>query len=273
MAIKIGLNDLTPFFSLGIRYLVAGSSLALYLWIVDRKIIFEKQHLRLLILITLFNYIVPYSLVYWGEQFIYSDLTSVIFAMLPINVAILSYAFFKEEKFTYFDLLGIFISFAGIVTIFSVTILKGIGFHFYGMIAVYLSSLSQAMMAIILKKYKGQYHPLKINFFPILATGIIITGFSFAVENLSNNIMTMSGIISILYLSIFGTVIAFGLYFWLIKQIKLSLFSSNACILPVIAILVGWIFLNEKLTNLQILGSLLVLAGVLIITIQKIKKS
>jgi len=84
--------------------------------------------------------------------------------------------------------------------------------------------------------------------------------------------MTMSDIISILYLSSFGTVITFGLYFWLIKQIKLSLLSSMAYILPVIAIIVGWIFLNEKLTNLQIVCSLLVLGGVLIITIQKIDK-
>ena len=272
MAIKIGLNDLTPFFSLGMRYLVAGSSLGLYLWMVDKRITFEKKHLKLVILVTLFNYIVPYSLVYWGEQFIYSDLSSVIFAMLPINVAVLSYAFFKQEKFTFYDLLGILISFAGIVTIFSVTIFKRIGFHFYGMIAIYLSSLSQAMMAIILKKYKGQYHPLKINFVPILATGIIIMGFSIAVENLSSNIITTSGIISILYLSIFGTIIAFGLYFWLISQIKLSILSSMAYILPIIAIFVGWIFLNEKLSEVQIIGSLLVLGGVFIITLQQINR-
>ncbi|ODS35232.1 MAG: hypothetical protein A7315_01915 [Candidatus Altiarchaeales archaeon WOR_SM1_79] len=268
MAIKIGLNTLTPFFSLGMRYITAGICLAVYLWVVDRKITLDRRQLKLLILITLFNYIVPYSLVYWAEQFIYSDITSVIFAMLPINVAILSFLFYKEEKFTFYDLLGILISFAGILIIFSETIFKSTGFHLYGMIAVYFSSLSQAVMTIILKKYKGKYHPLKINLFPILLTGILITGFSFGIENLNNNTITLSGIISIFYLSIFGTVIAFALYFWLIGQIKLSLVSSMAYILPIIAIFVGWIFLNEKLSDIQLSGSAMVLGGVFI-TIKK----
>lgn len=266
MAIKVGLNTLTPFFSLGLRYLTAGICLAVCLWVVDRKIALEKRHLKLLILITLFNYILPYSLVYWAEQFIYSDLASVIFAMLPINVAILSFLFYREEKFTHYDLLGILISFAGILTIFSETIFKGIGFHLYGMIAVYFSSLSQAVMALILKKYKDQYHPVRINLFPILLTGIMITGFSFVIENLNDNAITLPGIISISYLSIFGTVIAFALYFWLIGQIKLSLVSSMFYILPIIAIFVGWIFLNEKLSNIQLFGSAMVLGGIFITT-------
>lgn len=266
MAIKIGLNDLTPFFSLGMRYITAGICLAIYLWVVDRKITLDRRQLKLLILITLFNYIVPYSLVYWAEQFIYSDITSVIFAMLPINVAILSLLFYQEEKFTFYDLSGILISFAGILTIFSETIFKGMGFHLYGMIAVYLSSLSQAAMTIILKKHKGQYHPLKINLFPILLTGIIIIGFSFTAENLNENTIAFSGIISIFYLSIFGTVIAFALYFWLIGQIKLSLVSSMAYILPIIAIFVGWIFLDEKLSDIQLFGSVMVLGGIFIMT-------
>jgi drug/metabolite transporter (DMT)-like permease len=265
MAIKIGLNTLTPFFSLGLRYLTAGICLAIYLWIVDRKITLQKRQLKLLILITLFNYIVPYSLVYWAEQFIYSDIASVIFAMLPINVATVCF-FYQEEKFAFYEWLGILISFAGILIIFSETVFKGMRFHLYAMIAVYFSSLSQAVMTIILKKYKGKYHPLKINLFPILLTGIIITGFSFAIENLNDNVLRLSGIISIFYLSIFGTVIAFALYFWLIGQIKLSLVSSTAYILPIIAIFFGWIFLNEKLSSMQLSGSAMVLGGVFITT-------
>ena len=118
MAIKIGLKDLTPFFSLGLRYLIAGIFMLVYILTIHRKITVEKKQWKLIFLITLFNFIIPYGLVYWGEQFIFSDLTAVIFAMLPINVVILSLIFFKEEKINLINIVGILIGFSGIITIF-----------------------------------------------------------------------------------------------------------------------------------------------------------
>lgn len=272
MAIKVGLEDLTPFFSLGLRYIMAGTCLAIYLLIIDRKVTVDRKQWKLTFLITLFNFIIPYSLVYWGEQFIYSDLAAVIFAMLPINVMILSLVFLKEEKITFTNLLGILIGFSGIITIFSKNILTGIGFHFYGMIAIFLASVSQAVMVIILKKNQDNFHPLKINLFPMLITGILITGFSFLVENISKNTFTTPAIFSIFYLSIFGSVIAFTIFFWLIKHIKVILLSAMSYILPVIAIIVGWIFLNEQLSKLQILGFLLIVFSIILITHKKRKQ-
>lgn len=273
MAIKIGLRDLTPFISLGLRFLIAGACMTIYLLIVDGRITFERKQLKITIYITLFNYIFPYSLVYWGEQFIFSDLTAVIFAMMPINIVILSSIFLKEEKLTIYNLIGVLIGFSGIITIFSETIFKSIGFHFYGMIAVYLASVFTAIMAIYLKKNKDDYHPIRINLWPLLLSGIIITGFGLLVENIESNTFTVSALISIFYLSIFGTVFAFAIYFWIIKHIKLILLSSMAYIMPIIAVITGWIFLNEKLSPLQLVGFSLIVLSIFLIAYKKPSES
>lgn len=262
MFIKIGLDDLTPFFSLGLRYLAAGAVLGIYLLISEKKITFEKQHFKLIIYITFLNFMIPYALVYWAEQYIYSDLTCVIFAMMPVNVTVLSIIFIKTEKYSIQDYTGIFIGFTGILLIFSETLFSGAGLHLYGMLAVYMSSFLGAIITIILKKYKDYYHPLRINFFPVLLTGIIVTIFSLLTENIGDNKFTASGIFSIFYLAVFGTVIAFGIFYWLVHRIKLTLLASNALITPVIAIASGWMMLSESLSAVQIFGTFFVLTGI-----------
>ncbi len=266
MAIKIGLSDLTPFFSLGVRYLIAGICLGAFLFLKDRTILIKKDQVKLIFLITFLNYIIPYSLVYWAEQHIYSNLTAVIYAMFPLNVALLSPFFLKEEKIGLYDYAGILIGFAGTMVIFTESLISKMGFHFWGILAVYIGSISGALISIILKKDKTQYHPLKINLWPILFTGIFITLFSLFVEDLERNVWSTSAVVSVIYLSIFGTVVGFTVYFWMIRQIKLILLSSISYVIPIVAIISGWIYLREMLTGYQIIGSLLVLAGIFIST-------
>lgn len=266
MAIKIGLSDLTPFFSLGVRYLIAGVCLAAFLLLKDRAIGIRKDQVKLILLIALLNYIIPYSLVYWGEQYIYSNLTAVIYAMFPLNVAMLTPFLLREEKLTPYDYVGILIGFAGTLIIFAESIIARMEFHLWGILAIYIASISSAIISIILKKEKKEYHPLKINLWPILITGVVITLVSLFTEDIQSNRWSMGAVSSVLYLSIFGTVIAFAVYFWMIRQTKLIMLSSISYIIPVVAIIAGWLYLGEKLTHYQILGSLFVLAGVFLST-------
>lgn len=271
MAIKIGLRDLTPFFSLGLRYLAASVFLIGYLFFSEGRISLKVKHWKLTIAVSLFNYILPYSLVYWGEQHIYSDLTSVIFSSLPLNISLLTLFFFRDDRFEPRDAAGILIGFAGIFTIFSEPILKNGGFHLAGMISVYLASFSAALVTLIIRKTKEKFHPIKINLIPVISTGILITGTSFLVEDIGKNRFTASALSAVGYLALFGTVFAFAVYFWLIRRLKLSLVASISYITPLVAIGAGWIFLKEKLSLFQIIGAALVLSGVFL-TIRKGKK-
>ncbi|MBN1271094.1 MAG: EamA family transporter [Candidatus Aminicenantes bacterium] len=271
MAIKIGLQDLTPFFSLGIRYLLASVFLAGYLYLKEGKLSFRIKHWKLTIAITLFNYILPYCLVYWGEQYIYSDLTSVIFSSLPLNISLLTLFIFREERFSAKDAVGIFIGFAGIFTIFSEPLIKNSGFNLPGMISVYLASVSAALVTLIIRKSKEKFHPIKVNLVPVITTGILITGISLLLEDVGRSRLTVSAFFAVSYLAMFGTVFAFAVYFWLIRRIKLSLVASISYITPLVAIFAGWVFLKENLSLFQIIGASLVLSGVFL-TLRKGKK-
>lgn len=274
LAIKIGLQDLPPLLAVGMRFLAAGAVLAAYLRLADGGIVLakDKGNLRLMVCLTFLSYLVPYALVYWGEQFISSGLTSVIFAMLPLNIVILSTVFFRDAL-SFWDVGGVVLGLAGIALIFSETILDRSSFHLYGMIAVYLCSLSHAAMAIVLKKTKVPYDPLKINLVPFLAAGVLITALSLVLERGRDVRFTLSAGLSVLYLSVFGTVVAFAVYYWLIPRVKLSLLSTYTYILPIVALVVGRIVLQEKLSPLQFGGTGLVLAGISLTTRKRNRSS
>jgi drug/metabolite transporter (DMT)-like permease len=264
LAIKIGLRDLPPMLAVGLRFLTAGLVLAGYLSFIDGGIALPagRENLKLVLFLTFFGYLIPYVLVYWGEQFISSGLTSVIFALLPLNVIVLS-TWALGDKHSLWDIGGVALGLAGVVTIFLEAVFRGTAFHIQGMIAVYLCSLSHAAVAVALKV---RYQPLKINLVPFLASGILITGLSLLAERGREVRITWAATLSVLYLSLFGTIVAFAIYFWLIPRVKLSLLSTYTYILPLIALLAGYLVLEERLSPLQIGGTFMVLAGISLTT-------
>ncbi|MGB7296705.1 MAG: EamA family transporter [Candidatus Aminicenantales bacterium] len=271
LVIKIGLEDLPPFLAVGLRFLMAGLVLSFYLLLAQDRVALPKgrENLKFIISLTLLNYLVPYALVYWGEQFISSGLTSVIFATLPLNIIFISTVLFRDKP-SLWDVGGVVLGLAGIVVIFSEAVFHHSGFHIQGMIAVYLCSLSQAAIAIILKRSRIPYQPLEVNLVPFLASGVLITGLSLVSEQGRDVQITWSAVLSVIYLSVFGTVLAFGIYLWLIPRIKLSLLSTYTYILPLIALLVGYLFLNETLSPLQLGGTCLVLGGITLTSRRKV---
>ena len=102
-----------------------------------------------------------------------------------------------------------------------------------------------------------------MNFIPLLITGVVLIPVGLLFENRESLIFDSKAIYSILYLAIFGTVITFTVYFWLMQKINVVILSLSSFLTPIIALILGTILLNEKLTTNHILGSSLVLIGIL----------
>jgi drug/metabolite transporter (DMT)-like permease len=102
-----------------------------------------------------------------------------------------------------------------------------------------------------------------MNFFPILFAGIIMIIIALLFEDTSENKYDFNSIFSVCFLALFGTVVAFTTYYWLLKRMNVVILSLSSFITPIIAVILGWIFLDEVLDQNTFIGSLLVLIGVL----------
>jgi drug/metabolite transporter (DMT)-like permease len=263
LGIKASLESLTPFMSAGTRFILA--SLVIYLIMQLKKIRLQtdKLSMKLYFLMGFFSFIIPFGLVYWAQQFVPSGLSAVLFAVYPFFVAIFSYFRIPDEKIGFIKVTGIIIGFTGILVIFSDSFGEDLSEYILGMIAIVLSGTMQANIAVTLKKSGKHLNSLSMNLVPMLLAGFFMTLFSFLWEDISSNVLDLNAVLSVSYLAVFGSVITFTSFYWLLKRVNVIILSLIAFITPIVALIAGWIFYNEQLTTRHFIGSGLVLFGLL----------
>jgi len=271
MAIRISLDSFTPFLSAGFRFLLASVFIYSLMKFKGIKIQTDKLSVTLYLLMGFFSFVIPFGLVYWGEQFVPSGLASVLFAVNPFFVAIFSYYFIASEKVGAHKIIGIVLGFAGLLVIFSENLIGDIPIYLPGMLAVVISAIMQGGLQVTIKKYGGNLHPLSMNLVPMIIAGVIMTLIGYFFEDMSKVEFTSSGYLSVAYLALFGSLVTFTSYYWLLKRVSVIVLSLIAFITPIIALILGWIFLSEELSARHLIGSFLVLLGVLSATLGNIR--
>lgn len=263
LAIRIGLESLTPIFSAAVRFILA-SVLVLAIMKIKKIILqTDKAAIRLYIMMGFFSFVIPFGLVYWAEQFVPSGMAAVLFGVYPFWVVIFSYLRMKEEPIGFYKIFGTILGFIGIVVIFSDSFSGDISDYLIGMFAVVVSGTMQAWIAISIKKFGHHLHPLSMNFIPMVIAGFAMIIISFFSEDLSTLKFNENAVLSILYLAAFGSVVTFTSLYWLIKHINVVILSLIAFITPVVALVLGYFLYDEVLSTRHFTGTALVLTGVI----------
>jgi drug/metabolite transporter (DMT)-like permease len=264
LAIKFGLEALTPIYSAGLRFSLASVFILILMKVRGVSLQLDKVAVRLYLMMGFFSFVIPFGLVYWAEQFIPSGMASVLFAVFPFFVAIFSFIFIASESISLLKLFGIVFGFSGIVIIFSDSFGVNINDYIIGMFAIVLSAIMQAGIAVAIKKYGNHLNPLSMNFVPMLIAGIAMLAIGLSLEDTSTNSYGLNALLSILYLAFFGSVVTFTSYYWLLKKINIVILSLTAFITPITALILGYLIYDEQLTTKDFIGSAFVLVGVLI---------
>jgi drug/metabolite transporter (DMT)-like permease len=262
IAIKFGLEALTPFFSAGVRFILASILIFALMRLKRVTLQTDKVAIRLYLLMGFFSFVIPFGLVYWAQQFVPSGMAAVLFAVYPFWVVIFSYLRMKEESIGFYKIFGTVLGFSGIVFIFSDSFKGDLSDYLIGMIAVVLSGTMQAWIAVSIKKFGNHLHHLSMNFVPMVIAGISMTAIAFVAEDLSTLKINEHAVLSILYLAVFGSVITFTSFYWLIKHINVIILSLIAFITPVVALILGYFIYGEVLSTRHFVGAALVLTGV-----------
>ncbi|MCW8802847.1 MAG: EamA family transporter [Ignavibacteriaceae bacterium] len=262
IAIRYGLEALTPMFSAGLRFSLASIVIFILMRIKNISLQTDKVSVRLYLLMGFFSFVIPFGLVYWAQQFIPSGMAAVLFAVYPFWVVILSYVRLPGEFIGFYKIFGTVLGFAGIVIIFSDSFVGDISNYLIGMFAVVLSGTMQAWIAVSIKKFGHHLHPLSMNFIPMVIAGISMLLIAFFAEDLTSIKINENAILSIIYLALFGSIVTFTSFYWLIKRVNLVILSLVAFITPIVALVLGYFFYDEVLSTRHFIGAALVLTGV-----------
>jgi drug/metabolite transporter (DMT)-like permease len=262
VALKMGLEGTPPLLGVSLRHLIA--SLILFLIVFGRRLPIPTDCLAIKQYLTvgLLNFSLSYSLTYSGTQYIYSNISSLLWASIPITTAIVAHFALPSERMTFRKGFGILVGFSGVILIF-----RGYGFGenpnlLLGMALVMGAVLAGTWPGVYLKRRPARANPFVLNAISTCIGGVTTLLFSNILETPSEMIWSVKNIGIILYLAVFGTVLAWVAYFYLLERIEVVKLSFVGFIAPVIAMFMGMIVLGELLSPMVYTGAFLVLLGI-----------
>jgi drug/metabolite transporter (DMT)-like permease len=265
LVIKIGLGGVPPFLGAGLRFTLAAA-------IVGAVLLARRAPLRLtrddtvcVLSLGILVFWLDYAAVYWAETRISSGLTATLFSTMPLMTALLSRFWMKSETLNGRKVAGILIGVAGTVLLFWPDEHLGLA-QASGMLAALTGSFWSAVNLVTMKRYGKDSDPFVLNFLGMGLGAVCLLAMSAALEKWSVVAWTRDAILPILYLAIVGSVIAFSAYYHLIKVMDATVVSLTTLIIPIVALILGSVFLHESVGATSVVGISTILAGVALAT-------
>jgi drug/metabolite transporter (DMT)-like permease len=276
LAIRIGVAEVPPFLLAGMRFLVAG--LAIYLWMVFRGEPSPSQRQwTSAFLLALLIFVMDYGLLFWAEQRVPSGVAAVMLAIIPAFMALSEILILRTQRLTVRLTVALLIGLAGVAVLMSRSLnLGGAPINTPGAIALIVAALGWSIAAALTLKLPLPSSKVMNSGAQMLAGGILLFLTSAALGEFHNfhpAAVSRAAWLSLLYLIVAGSIIAFTAYIWLIHHQSPTKVGTYAYVNPVIAVLLGYFFAGEPLDIRTILGTLFVLISVIVITTTPHRKS
>jgi drug/metabolite transporter (DMT)-like permease len=270
LAIAIAIQTLPPFISGGSRFLLAGA--LMYAWLrAKHPRPFEGVNIRAMALCGVLLSGVGNGFVVWAQQGIPSGIAALMVAAVPVIVLILDWIFFSRRAPSRQALVGIAIALAGVVTIVMHTrSLSGNAQPLF-VLAMLLATTGWSFGTLLQKRSAGPQTVLSFTCGQMLAGGLFqllmatVTG-EWAQFDPSK--VSLSSVLAVLYLITFGSIVALNCYLWLLTRVSAQKVTTYALVNPVVALVLGAIVLQERITVLAVTAAVLVLLGVALVLFQ-----
>lgn len=263
LVIKVGYGGLGPFNVAAVRFFIAGAAMAAIVPLVGARWPRGRTEWKLVAIVALLMFAGDYGAIYWAEQYIDSGLTAILFAILPLITIAVAHAYLPGERITARKLAGTLLAFGGVMALFSDQArleARPMG----PMLAVIAGALFAAIASVASKKHGAALHPAALNAPSMLLGALVLVAASVATGEgfaLPRDAATWG---AVLYLALAGTVLAFLVYFSMLKTWSVTSLSFISVFTPAIAVALGFIFLDERPTVWTVVGGVLIVAGVIL---------
>ena len=192
------------------------------------------------------NLVIPFFLIAYGVQKIQSNLAAILMSTTPLSSTILAHFFTKTERINFTKIIGVMVGFAGIIILFSDNLLINNENFFYALM-ILLGSTFYVIGGILTLKISSKKNENLTS--SILIWGsLIIFPIMIYYEQPWNIIPRLDSTISLIYLGVFPTGIAWLIRFHILKKNGLVFHSQVAYLIPIFGVILGYIFLKEVIT-------------------------
>lgn len=265
LAIRYAVETIPPLYTAGFRHLCGGS--ILLAWALAKGIRPTWKQIRASIVIGFFFFLLGHGFLHWAEQVVPSGLSALLIAVEPIFVFLLSSAAARVWKLNGILLAGILLGLIGVGLLVGDAAQMG---HrlMTGAIMILVGAFSWSVGIIYSRRSHLSGNPLLLSALSLLAGAVmlLLAGTMLGeARGFSLSQVSHRSLLSLAYLIVFGSVIAFSSYNWLLEHYSPTLVSTHTYVNPVVAVILGWALGGEALTPRVGLAATMVVAAVVLV--------
>jgi drug/metabolite transporter (DMT)-like permease len=266
LAIRYAVETIPPLFVAAGRHLVAGA--VLFAWCWRRGLRPARRQWYASAVLGVLFFLIGHGSLHWAEQTVPSGLAALLIATEPIWIALLA-ALARQSRLTSSIIAGLILGMAGVAALMGGSG-PAAGSHvpMLGLFAVVVGAISWAIGVIYSRKAPLHPHPVMSSAMPLLcgAALLIIAGLSVGeAGRLHLSSMTLRSLLAVAYLAIFGSLVAFTAYVWLLQRFSPTLVATHTYVNPVVAVLLGWAFAGEPITPRILVAGVSVVAAIALV--------
>ena len=266
LAIRYAVEDLPALYVVSFRHLSAG--LILLAWALAKGARPTWEQIRASAVIGFLFFLVGHGTLHWAEKFVPSGLAALLIAVEPIFVFLMSSAVARVWRLNWMLVAGILIGLAGVGLLVRGSTADGGSKLTIGVIAILIGAISWAAGIIYSRRSRLSGSPLLLSALSLLSGAVMLflagTVFGewkgFTLERVGTR-----GWVAIAYLILFGSVITFTAYNWLLEHFSPTLVATHTYVNPVVAVLLGWVYGGEALTTRVGVAAAMVIAAVVLV--------
>jgi drug/metabolite transporter (DMT)-like permease len=275
LAIRVGVREVPPFLLAGLRFLVAG--LVLYLWMRARGTPSPSlREWRAASVLAVFIFVSDYGLLFWAEKRVPSGIAAVMMATTPVFMAISEIVILHTQRLTARLGLALMIGLGGVIVLVSRTLSFGDSpIDTAGACALIIASMSWSVASALTRKLPLPAAKTMSSGAQMLAGGIFLTGAAAVLGEFRGfhfQAVSRTAWFALAYLVVAGSIIAFTAYVWLIHHESPTKVGTFAYVNPAVAVFVGYFLGGETIGLRTLVGTVFVLVSVILITTAPVSK-
>lgn len=269
LAIRVGVREVPPFLLAGIRFLLAG--IVLYVWMraKDTASPTRREWVSASV-VALLIFVFDYGLLFWAEQRVPSGIAAVMMATIPVFMALSEIVFLRTQRFTFRLACALLVGIGGVAVLVSRSLsLSEAPINTAGAVALVIASVSWSLAAVLMRKLPLPAAKPLSSAAQMLTGGVLLILTSSGLGEFRGfhpQSVSRGAWMALAYLIVAGSIVAFTAYVWLLHYESPTKVGTYAYVNPVVAVAVGYFLGGESVGARTLLGTLLVLVSVIVIT-------
>jgi drug/metabolite transporter (DMT)-like permease len=265
MFIKVGVAEIPPFSFVEGRLLIATLALGTVIFLRGEAIPRTRRAWLPLMAMGIFNGVIPYTMITWGETHITSGLAAILTAAMPLFTILLAHFWTRNERMTLLRLIGVLIGFAGVVVVFLPELRHGLQVEFWGQFAIIVAAASYAIATLVARNYLNGVSHVMASTGQMASAALMMLPLALFFDAPWNLRPSLPAFVSLLTLALLGTSFAYVLYYWLIEHTGATRTSLVTYLIPVFGVFWGVMILSENVELASLIGLGLIIGGVLLV--------